>query len=114
MLFSRSMLRWNSSLFGPIDRDNPQVPSLTPDFPSATFQEREIWDLFGVHIEGHPDLRRLLMWEGFDGFPMRKDWHEPYYEEEHKPLSSRYPHGAEPVVAESRTPLNGNLRLPKT
>jgi NADH-quinone oxidoreductase subunit B/C/D len=96
------------------DRDNPSVPSLTPDFPSATFQEREVWDLFGVHFKGHPDLRRLLMWEGFDGFPMRKDWHEPYYEEEHKPLSSRYPYGDQPIAAESRTPLKGNLHLPKT
>ncbi len=98
----------------PTDRDTPNVPSLASDFPSATFQEREIWDLFGVHIEGHPDLRRLLMWEGFDGFPMRKDWHEPYYEEEHKPLSSRYPNGGQPVMAESHTSLNGNLRLPET
>jgi NADH-quinone oxidoreductase subunit C len=53
------------------------VPSLTPVWRSCELQEREIYDLFGVVFEGHPDLRRLLMWEGFRDHPMRKDYVEP-------------------------------------
>lgn len=94
------------------DRAKPVVPSLTPEFPAADFQEREIWDMFGVRFDGHPDLRRLLLWEGFDGFPLRKDWKEPYYEEERKPFKSRFPEGGAPVQAEERTPLKDNLRFP--
>jgi len=57
------------------DRDRDvAVPSLTPVYRSAEFQECEIYDLFGVRFEGHPHLRRLLMWDGFDGHPMRKDF----------------------------------------
>lgn len=53
------------------------VPSLTPVWRSAEFQEREIFDLYGVVFDGHPDLRRLLMWEGFTDHPMRKDYVPP-------------------------------------
>ncbi|MGE3308492.1 MAG: NADH-quinone oxidoreductase subunit C [Limisphaerales bacterium] len=53
------------------------VPSLTPVWRSCELQEREVFDLFGVRFEGHPDLRRLLMWEGFKDHPMRKDYVEP-------------------------------------
>ncbi len=53
------------------------VPSLTPVWRSAEFQEREIFDLYGIHFEGHPDLRRILMWDEFTDFPMRKDYREP-------------------------------------
>jgi len=54
-----------------------QVPSLTPVWRSCELQEREVYDLFGVTFEGHPDLRRLLMWEGFQDHPMRRDYVEP-------------------------------------
>ncbi len=74
-------------------RENPVVPSLVSVFPGAEFQERETWDLLGIKFEGHPDLRRILLWEGFDGHPLRKDWHEPYYEEDAKPFKSRWPEG---------------------
>jgi NADH/F420H2 dehydrogenase subunit C len=57
-----------------LPRATPNVPSLVPIYRGAEFQEREAWDLFGVKFEGHPDLRRILMWEGFDGHPMRKDY----------------------------------------
>ena len=57
--------------------DQVILPSLTPVWRSAEFQEREIFDLYGVRFEGHPDLRRLLMWEGFLDHPMRKDYVEP-------------------------------------
>jgi NADH-quinone oxidoreductase subunit C len=53
------------------------LPSLTPVWRSAEFQEREIFDLYGVHFDGHPDLRRILMWDEFTDFPMRKDYVEP-------------------------------------
>jgi len=54
-----------------------RVSSLTPIWRSAEFQEREIFDLYGVRFEGHPDLRRILMWDEFQDFPMRKDYREP-------------------------------------
>ncbi len=55
-------------------RANPLVPSVTPIWRGAEFQEREVYDLYGVTFEGHPDLRRILMWDGFEGHPMRKDY----------------------------------------
>ena len=70
-------------------RDNAVVPSLVSVYPGAEFQERETWDLLGIRFEGHPDLRRILTWEGFQGHPLRKDWHEAYYEEDGKPFKSR-------------------------
>ena len=53
------------------------LPSLTPIWRSAECQEREIFDLYGIHFHGHPDLRRILMWDEFEDFPMRKDYREP-------------------------------------
>ncbi|MFO1487594.1 MAG: NADH-quinone oxidoreductase subunit C [Verrucomicrobiota bacterium] len=53
------------------------LPSLTPVWRSCEFQEREIFDLFGILFDGHPDLRRILMWDEFRDFPMRKDYVEP-------------------------------------
>ncbi|HLJ76878.1 MAG TPA: NADH-quinone oxidoreductase subunit C [Acidobacteriaceae bacterium] len=57
--------------------DQTHVPSLTPVWRSAEFQEREAFDLYGIVFDGHPDLRRILMWEGFADFPMRKDYVPP-------------------------------------
>ena len=57
--------------------EGTRLPSLTPIYRSAEFQEREIFDLYGVHFDGHPDLRRILMWDEFEDFPMRKDYREP-------------------------------------
>jgi NADH-quinone oxidoreductase subunit C len=57
--------------------DKAHLPSLTPIWRGAEFQEREIFDLYGIVFDGHPDLRRILMWEGFKDFPMRKDYVEP-------------------------------------
>ena len=53
------------------------LPSLTPIWRGCEFQEREVFDLFGIIFDGHPDLRRILMWDGFKDFPMRKDYVEP-------------------------------------
>jgi len=57
--------------------DDTHLPSLTPVWRAAEFQEREIYDLYGVIFDGHPDLRRILMWDEFTEFPMRKDYVEP-------------------------------------
>jgi NADH-quinone oxidoreductase subunit C len=57
--------------------DDVTLPSLTPVWRSAEFQEREAFDLYGIVFDGHPDLRRILMWEGFADYPMRKDYVPP-------------------------------------
>ena len=57
--------------------DRTQIASLTPIWRGCEFQEREIFDLYGIHFDGHPDLRRILMWDGFKDYPMRKDYIEP-------------------------------------
>jgi NADH-quinone oxidoreductase subunit C len=54
--------------------DAPTVPSVTPDWATANFQEREVYDMFGVLFEGHPDMRRILMPEDYEGFPQRRDF----------------------------------------
>ena len=58
-------------------KDAVQVASLTPVWRGCEFQEREVFDLYGVGFEGHPDQRRILMWDGFTDYPMRKDYVEP-------------------------------------
>lgn len=57
--------------------ENVHVASLTPVWRGCEFQEREVYDLYGVLFDGHPDLRRLLMWDEFTDFPMRRDYVEP-------------------------------------
>jgi len=57
--------------------DGARLPSLTLIWRSAEYQEREIFDLYGVRFDGHPDLRRILMWDEFVDYPMRKDYREP-------------------------------------
>jgi NADH-quinone oxidoreductase subunit C len=62
--------------------EEARVPSVVDLFPTADFQEREVYDMFGVVFEGHPDLRRILMPEDYEGFPQRRD----------------FPMGGEPVL----------------
>jgi NADH-quinone oxidoreductase subunit C len=57
--------------------EGARLPSLTPIWRSAEFQEREIFDLYGIRFDGHPDLRRILMWDEFEDNPMRKDYVQP-------------------------------------
>jgi NADH-quinone oxidoreductase subunit C len=57
--------------------DKNHLPSLTPVWRGAEFQERETFDLYGIVFDGHPDLRRILMWDEFKDFPMRRDYVEP-------------------------------------
>jgi NADH-quinone oxidoreductase subunit C len=54
--------------------DAPNVPSVTAKWPTADHQEREVYDMFGVVFDGHPDLRRILMPEDYEGFPQRRDF----------------------------------------
>jgi NADH-quinone oxidoreductase subunit C len=63
-------------------RDGEAVPTITDLFPTANFQEREIYDMFGVFFDGHPDMRRILMPEDYEGHPQRRD----------------FPMGGEPVL----------------
>jgi NADH-quinone oxidoreductase subunit C len=56
------------------DRDKAYLPSVTPVWRGADLQEREIFDLFGIEFIGHPNLKRIFLWEGFSGYPLRKDW----------------------------------------
>jgi NADH-quinone oxidoreductase subunit C len=57
-----------------VHTDKPQLDSVTPDWPTADHQEREIYDMFGVVFNGHPDLRRILMPEDYEGYPQRRDF----------------------------------------
>jgi NADH-quinone oxidoreductase subunit C len=65
-----------------VHTEEPTLPSVVDMFPTADHQEREVYDMFGVGFEGHPDLRRILMPEDYEGFPQRRD----------------FPMGGEPVI----------------
>jgi NADH-quinone oxidoreductase subunit C len=65
-----------------VGADEPRVPTVVDIWPSANFQEREVYDMFGVVFDGHPDMRRILMPEDYEGYPQRRD----------------YPMGGEPVI----------------
>lgn len=94
-----------------VPREKPIVPSLTAIYPGAEFQEREAYDMFGIQFSKHPDLRRILTWEGFAGYPLRKDWKEPYFEEETKPYKSRWPEG-HVFRNEDKNPYTDNVQYP--
>jgi len=95
-----------------VPRDDSVVPSLYSIYPGVDFQEREAWDLLGVRFSGHPDLRRILMWEGFAGHPLRKDWKEAYFEEEAKPFKNRWPEGKVYRI-EDKLPVGKNAVFPE-
>ncbi len=64
----------------PLDGDTPAIRTLETVYPSANWREREVWDLFGIHFEGHSDLRRLLLPPDWKGHPLRKDYPLGYEE----------------------------------
>lgn len=96
-----------------VERVDPiELPSMVGIWAGAEYQEREIWDLYGIKFTDHPDLRRILLWEGFEGFPLRKDYKEGFFEEEAKPFKSRWPDGKH-VFAEMKNPFRDNLKFPE-
>ena len=64
------------------DKEDPRLPSVTSVWQGANLQEREVYDLFGIVFEGHPRLERILLWEGFPGHPLRKDFVNRVYSHE--------------------------------
>ncbi len=58
----------------PAGGEDPEVDTVTDLFAAADWLEREVWDMFGIRFAGHPNLTRILMWEGFDAYPLRKDY----------------------------------------
>lgn len=76
IVYHLSSIQHNHSLVLKVrcSRENPQVPSVVSLWRGADFQEREIYDLLGVTFVGHPNLKRIFMWEGFQGHPLRRDY----------------------------------------
>ena len=87
------------------------MPSLISVWPGADLQEREVYDMMGIRFEGHPNLRRILLWDGFEGWPLRKDYKESYFEEDLKPFKTRHPDGQH-QWAEDRVPWKDNITYP--
>ncbi len=77
LVYRISSMQYNHALVIKVrtpGREDQVVPSVTGIWQGADFQEREIYDLFGIGFEGHPDLRRIFLWEGYEGYPLRKDF----------------------------------------
>jgi len=91
-----------------------ELPSLYHVYRGADLQEREVYDMMGVRFSGHPELTRILMWEGFAYHPLRKDYLEPYYEAPAKVFPSRIEEGqGRHFRAEEINPHGTNLKIPK-
>lgn len=90
-----------------VPTDAAVVPSITPEWPTADHQEREVFDMFGVTFTGHPDLRRILMPEDYEGHPQRRDFPiggEPVLFTYQQAQGSDYTIGSDPIHPGSETP----------
>ncbi len=87
--------------------DPPSVPSVTGIWRTANWHEREAWDMYGIKFEGHPDLRRIYMWEGFEGFPQRKDFPLRGYKDKLNPFGAEGPPPTQPDIATRDIPQGG-------
>jgi NADH-quinone oxidoreductase subunit C/D len=91
-----------------------EVPSLVSVWSGADFQEREVYDMMGVRFTGHPNLKRILMWDGYAYWPLRKDFLEPYYEGPTKVFDSRVEEGhGRHFRAEEINPFGTNMKIPR-
>nr|WP_254053731.1 NADH-quinone oxidoreductase subunit D [Singulisphaera sp. GP187] len=91
-----------------------EVPSLVGVWRGADFQEREVYDMMGIRFTGHPELTRILMWDGYAYHPLRKDFLEPYYEGPTKVFDSRVETGhGQHFRAEEINPYGTNMKIPK-
>lgn len=81
----------------PVAGENPTIPTLTEVYKNANWRERELWDMFGIKVDGHPDLRRLLMPDDWNGHPLRKDYplgyEEPQFTFNYEEIDLSKPHG---------------------
>ena len=79
----------------PVDAAAPEVDSISGLWVAADWYERECFDMYGIRFKGHPNLKRLLMWEGFEGHPLRKDYEKGHVQPlvELRPVKERYDYG---------------------
>jgi len=82
--------------------DPPKAPTITDVWTTANWHEREAYDMYGIVFEGHPDLRRIYMWEEFDGWPMRRDFPLRGYKDQYNPMGAERP-------AEQKNPVEDIL-----
>ncbi|MBN1220965.1 MAG: NADH-quinone oxidoreductase subunit D [Anaerolineae bacterium] len=94
-----------------VPEEKPDLPSLYNVWKTCYLQEREVYDLYGLNFTGHPNMKRILLWDDFRGHPMRKDYQEAYYTEPVKPFTSRWPDGYH-ARAETHNPFGNNVVYP--
>ena len=84
--------------------DPPRVPSVSGVWGTANWHEREAYDMYGFIFEGHPDLRRIYMWDDFEGFPMRKDFPLRGYKDALNPFGEEEVHSGPPIIGGGESP----------